>query len=56
VFKRDLEASEAADLRSGSRGFHTDWTAVVKAHDAKYEATAGFENRKTDDDRSCLAG
>jgi len=25
-------------------------TAVGKAHGAKYEATAGFENRKPDDD------
>ena len=44
MFNRDLEASEAADPRSGSRGFHTDGTAVEKARDAKYEATAGFEN------------
>jgi len=45
VFKRDLEASEAADPRPGSREFHTDGTDVEKARDAQYEATAGFENK-----------
>jgi len=51
------EASEGADRRSGSKEFHTEGTAVEKMHDAKYETTyAGFENRKADDDRSCLAG
>jgi len=34
------EASEGTDRRSGSREFHTERTAVVKARDAKYEATA----------------
>jgi len=57
IFKRDLkEASEAADRRSGSREFHTERTAVENARDAKYEVTAGFENRRADDDQSCLAG
>jgi len=49
------EASEAADLRSSSRALHSDGTDVEKALDAKYEATAGFENRQTDDNRRCLA-
>jgi len=57
IFKRDLkEASDGADRKSGSREFHTDGTAVENARDAKYEATVGFENRKADDDQSCLAG
>ena len=39
-FKRDFkEASEGADRRLGSREFHTDETAAVKARDANYEAT-----------------
>ena len=40
--KWDLrDASEGADCRS----FHTDETAVEKARGAKYEMTAGSENR-----------
>ena len=50
------EASDTADRRSGSREFHTEVAAVEKTCDAKYEATAGFANRRTDDDRSCLTG
>jgi len=50
-FKRDLkEASEKADRRSDLRKFHTEGTAVVKTQYAKYEATAGLENRKAHDD------
>jgi len=55
VFKRDLkEASEEAERRSGSREFHTDGTTVEKACDAKYEVSAGFEKRQSDDDGSSL--
>jgi len=43
------QASERAHRRSCSREFYTDGTAAEKARDAKYEATAGFENRKADD-------
>jgi len=51
------EASEGVDRRSGSRAFLTlTGTFVEKARDAKCEATAGFENRKADDDRRCLNG
>jgi len=57
VFKWDLkDVSEAADQRSGSREFNTKRTAVDKARNTKYEATGGFEKRKADNDRSCLAG
>ena len=50
-FKWDLkEASEKADRRSDLRKFHTEGTAVVKTQYAKYEATAGLENRKAHDD------
>ena len=53
VFRQDLkEASEEADWRSGSREFYTEGTAVETACNAKYEANAGFENRKADDDWS----
>jgi len=38
---------------SNSRKFHIKGTVVEKACDAKYEATA-CQNRKEDDDRSCL--
>jgi len=56
VFKQDLkEASEGVDCRSGSGEFHSEGTAVEKAHGAKYEASADFENRKADDDRIYLA-
>jgi len=57
LFKHDLnlEVSEAADEGSGSREFHTEGTAVENVHDAQYEATAGFEKRKADDDRRCMA-
>jgi len=34
--------TKAADRRSDSREFHTEGTAVEKACDAKYEATAAF--------------
>jgi len=40
--------------RSGSREFHTERIAVEKAHGANYKVSAGLENRKADDDRSCL--
>jgi len=54
VFKPDLkEASEEADRRSGSRERNTHRTAAEKVLDAKYEANAGFESRKADDDRYC---
>jgi len=43
------EMSEGADRKSGSREFHTEGIAIEKARDAKYAATAGFENRKADD-------
>ena len=57
VFKQDLkETSQEADGRVASREFHTEGTTVGKACDAKYEATASFENRKADDDQSCLVG
>ena len=35
VFKQDLK--EASEGRPGSRELHTDWTAIEKAHDVKYE-------------------
>jgi len=50
VFKRDLKE---ADRRSGPRERNTHRTAAEKVLDAKYEATAGFESRKADDDRYC---
>ena len=54
--KRDLkEAGEEAERRSDSREFHTEVTAVGKAYDAKYEAAAGFVNRKADNDQSSPA-
>ena len=47
VFKQDFkEASDGADQRSSSREFHVKGTTVEKALGAKYEVTAGFENRK----------
>jgi len=47
VFKQDFkEASEGADQRSSSREFHVEGTTVEKVLGAKYEVTAGFENRK----------
>ena len=57
IFKRYLkDATEEAYWRSGSREFQTDEMAVKKAHDAKWEVTAGLENRGADDDWSCLEG
>ena len=57
VFNRDLkEASEGADRRSDSREFDNDGPAVEKVRYAKYEVTAGFENRQADDNWSSLAG
>ena len=48
---------KGADRRSRSRElFHAEGTTVEKARDAKYKATAGFENRRADDDRSGLTG
>ena len=53
VFKRDLKkASDRADRRPGSRELHTNGTAVEKARDSECEVSAGFENKKADDDRS----
>jgi len=37
------------------KNFHAEGTAVENVHDAQYEATAGFEKRKADDDRRCMA-
>jgi len=53
-----LAVVQEGRAESGSREFHAGGTAVDKVHDAKCEATssAGFDKRKADDDRSCLAG
>ena len=49
VFKRDLtEVSQVQEIPR--RG-----TAVEKMRDAKYEVTAGFENKHADGDRSCTS-